>query len=65
MKFPIGTSFLPLILAFVIIIFMTYKDNFSFSLGASIFILVYYLLDVIFKMVLIYKNKYQLKQINR
>ena len=62
MKFPVGTSFLPILLAFIISILMTNKNHFSISIGASIFILIYYLLDIILKIGMIYTDHFEVKE---
>lgn len=65
MKFPDGTGFLPIVLALIISVLMTYRSHFTIAVGVSIFILVYYLLDIIFKISMIYTAHYEVEEINR
>lgn len=65
MKFPVGTGFIPVVLALMVSIFMTYSQGFQFIVGLSIFILVYYLIDIILKISMIYMERYEIHEIHR
>lgn len=65
MKFPVGTGFIPVVLALFISVFMSYNNHFTFMVGASIFILVYYVIDIIFKIGMIYTERYEMTEMHR
>ncbi|MFV0393490.1 MAG: hypothetical protein ACK5LC_03700 [Coprobacillaceae bacterium] len=65
MHFPTGTGFIPFIAAIIITIVMTYQNRYTFLVIASIFILLYYIIDIIFKISMIYTDHYEITEMNR
>jgi uncharacterized protein (DUF983 family) len=61
MKFPIGTGFFSIVIAVIITIFMPVEKP-NFLVTASIFILAYYLVDIMIKIILIYRDRYTIEE---
>lgn len=65
MKFPLGTSIVPVMAAILLGVYIIMESNYGISVGVSVFILTYYILDIIIKIVLISMEKYTIVEIEK
>ncbi len=65
MIFPAGTALVSIISSLVICWLITMNIQHEFIVNVAIFILVYYLFDIIFKIILICSNKYEIVEFRK
>lgn len=64
MKFPVGTGFLPVIIGLVVCGLFAISTSYSMLVNAVVFLLVWYVIDIMMKMLFIYTNRYEIEEVN-
>ena len=62
-QFPSGMGFIPIIVAILPAVYMVSVLQFDLLVGLSVFILVYWPIEVIMNNILIYLGKYEIEEI--
>lgn len=65
MKFPMGTGFIPVLIALLICVFLTMGIEYDVLVSASLFIVIYYVLDIAMKLLFIYTDHYTMEKLDR
>lgn len=62
-QFPSGMGFIPILIGFLVGVYMVSVLRYTFIVGLSVFVLVYWPIEVIMNNFLIYYGKYRLYEV--
>ena len=62
---PPGIGFIPVIIAFIVAVYVVTVIGYDLIVGLSIFVLVYWPIEIIMDLILIYFDQYQLHELDR
>lgn len=65
MKFPVGTGFIPVLVALLICVFLTLGVQYDVLVSAALFIVIYYFLDIGMKLLFIHTGRYIMVEMER
>lgn len=61
--FPSGVGFIPIVLAFLVALFVYTTYSLSLLVSLSVFVIVYWSVDIIMNNILIYLGKYEITEV--
>ncbi|MFQ6794065.1 MAG: hypothetical protein ACLRT4_15005 [Thomasclavelia sp.] len=64
-QFPSGIGFLPIIIAFIVAVYVVTVIGYDLLVGISVFVLVYWPVEIIMDLILIYTGQYRLYEFKR
>ncbi|WP_296877872.1 hypothetical protein [Thomasclavelia sp.] len=64
-QFPSGIGFLPIIIAFIVAVYVVTVIGYDLLVGISVFVLVYWPVEIIMDLILIYIGQYRLYEFKR